>query len=455
MGAKTITSFDPSRELALEILERVERQGAFASHELNHAFAAVATLAVDVRPRRAFTSELVYGTLARRGRIDWSLARAVARGLDSVQPRTLTLLRLAVYELLFLGDVPEHASVHTAVELARRRIHPSQAKFVNAVLRTVLRRLTEEPDELAARTSHPQWIVDLYRRLLPEDELVAALEANNDRPPLTIRARGARAELAAELASLGFTLHDGRLAPNALIVENPEGLFETQLFLTGAFVAQDEAAQLVGELAAPRTGELVVEIGAGLGGKTTHLAELSGGGARILALDTHAGRLRRLEERAAALGLRAIETRRQDATAPLESWSDPLAASVDCVVIDAPCSGLGVLRRQPEIRWRRDREAIAIYAARQRQMIERAGELLRPGGRLIYAVCTVTDEEGPRRIREAIDSGRFERLPTAELVNTAGSRLPSEIVTAEGDLRTWPHRDRVDGFFISRLRATH
>lgn len=445
---------DPSRELALEILERVDRSGAFASHELNSAFERVVgpgSTGVDrTLPRRALVSELVYGTLAQRGRLDWSLARCVSRGLQSVQPRVLTLLRMASYELLFLTQIPDHATVHTAVELTRHRIHASQARFVNAVLRSLLRRRAEEPTLLSDRTSHPQWIVELLGRSLPAAEQLAALEANNGRPPLTIRSRGPRDELATALHERGFEVVRGSLSRRALIVRNPEGLFETELFARGAFVAQDEAAQLVAELAAPRPGELVVEIGAGLGGKTTQLAELAGGEARIIAVDTHAGRLAKLERRIRELGIGGVTTRLQDATAALDDWQPAIAAgSVDCVVVDAPCSGLGVLRRQPEIRWRRTPEQIEGYASQQRAMLTRAAELLKPGGRLIYAVCTFTDAEGAGVVEAICRSEHLERWP---IEPPADGSTAESLRTPDGDLRTWPHRHGADGFFVSRLR---
>lgn len=414
------------RALARRVIARVEREGAWATLALAGELEGSG---LDERDRR-LAAELVYGTLRHQRRLERALAAFadLRRAREPVRDAML----VAAYQLLFLR-VPAHAAVDDAVSAVRPQFGAKVAGFVNAVLRRLARdgepALPAEPRErLAIEHSLPPWILGELAAQLPADEVAAAAAALKAQAPLWIRVNPTRAtveQVIAALAGEGATATASPRAPHALAVEGLGDPGVSPSFRVGLWTVQDLGAQLVGALAAPRAGTAILDACAGVGGKTTHLAELAPG-VRIDAVDPQASKLALLARSAARLGLTGITTH-----------AGPLAALArdrryELVVVDAPCTGAGVLRRHPEAATRLRPDDVRGLTALQAELLDDAAARVGPGGALVYAVCTITAAEGPDQL-----AGFLARHPD---------------FTADGPpLRTWPHRDGADGFFAARL----
>jgi 16S rRNA (cytosine967-C5)-methyltransferase len=436
---------ESARGTAARLLARVER-GGYADRLLETALPDIP----DPRDR-ALLTELVYGTLRHQARLDFVLERFARRGMADLDPEVRAALRLGAYQLLVLTRIPPHAAVSEAVDLVKR-VRPAAAGFANAVLRRVAdqgRTLAPPPADrdpvahLAVLTSHPAWLVARELEAHGLAEARRRLEADLVPAPTVLRARppGAAEARRAELAAAGVPSRAGAVAPDAIVVE-PGGLPQGGVaalpgFAEGAITVQDEASQLVSRLLDPPPGARVLDVCAAPGGKTAHLADLTGLEGQVTALDLDDARLARLHETVGRLGVgERVRVARHDAATPLPP---ELAGPYDALLVDAPCSGLGVLRRNPDILWRRTPDDIPRLAAQQRAMLDASAPAVRPGGRLVYAVCTTTREEGP-----GVIDGFLAAHPDFEAEPGPGA--------PDGRLVTHPAHGGLDGFFAQRLR---
>jgi 16S rRNA (cytosine967-C5)-methyltransferase len=410
-----------AREVARRVLDRIDKDGAWATPALD---GELARAGLEDRDRR-LASELVYGVLRHKSRIDRALAAHA--NLKKTHPKVLTALRVATYQLLFLDRIPGHAAVNDAVAAARAVAGPKLGGFTNAVLRKLSQQgeppLPEGDLELAA--SLPRWILDELSRAAGDrtPEIAAALAAP---APLIARAnrrKTTREALIAELEPAGITATPVGDAM-ALRLEGLGDPGKNAAFLAGKWTVQDLGAQSVALAAAPRGGQRILDACAGVGGKSTHLAELIDDQGTIDAADLSATKLGLCGETAARLGLTSIRRHACDLLDP----DAPLGAAYDLIVLDAPCSGLGVLRRHPDAKWRLKPTDVPRLADLQRQLLDAVVPRLAPGGTLVYSVCTFTMAEGPEQI--------------AKLVARTGLRLVEEH-------RTWP--PAADAFYLARL----
>jgi 16S rRNA (cytosine967-C5)-methyltransferase len=435
--------------VAARVLERVETAASFADSVLE---AELASRRLDTRDA-ALATELVFGTLRWQGYLDWILGPHSRRGLESLDPRVRVLLRLTAYQIAFLERVPAFAAVNDAVTLAPRS--PGVSAFVNAVLRSFARRGARERepvpprnpiDALAVRCSFPAWIVERWVVRYGRDDAESLMRSLNERPPLTLRAnrlRITRDELGRRLAQEdGLEWRPTRLAPEGLVVAPGGAPGEWRAFTEGACVVQDEASMLIARMLDPEPGSTVADVCAAPGTKTTHLAELMDNRGRIIALDPEPARLARVGEAARRLGIAIIETH----AGPVESLAPRFSAECHGVLVDAPCSNLGVLRRNPEVKWRRQPPDLAVTGRRQAQILNAAAAIVRPGGRLVYATCSLEPEENDR-VAGAFLSAR----PEFRLDPPADFPLPLD---AGGWLRCLPHRHGTDGFSAVRFRRS-
>jgi 16S rRNA (cytosine967-C5)-methyltransferase len=431
-----------SRGVAHDVILRVETTDAFADVLLARRLPALAP--VD----RALAAELVYGTLAWQGRLDHHLGQLVHRPLAELDAGARAALRLGLYQLLFLDRVPAYAAVDASVRLARRSGRGA-AGLVNAVLRRVSREgqaALPLPDaagdrigRLAVEWSHPRWLVERLADEIGIEELPRLLAAHNRHGPVALRAHpvGSRDALGVRLAARGVAVAPSRWAPDALVVERAAGrLRSSEEFGSGRLGFQGEASQLVTRLLPAADGARVLDACAAPGGKTAYAAAL---GARVTALDIHAAGARRILRESNRLGLTSIAVAVADARRP------PIRSSFDAVLVDAPCSGLGTLRRHPELRWRRRPEDLDRLATLQGELLATVAPLVRPGGVLVYAVCTPMRAETDDVVAAFL--ARHEEFVLAPLAGLA----PTDVLTDGGALRTWPHRHDLDGFFAVRL----
>jgi 16S rRNA (cytosine967-C5)-methyltransferase len=439
----------PARAVAARVLVRVEAEGAFADLALD---AELSRAAVDPRDA-ALATELVYGTLRWQRYLDWILAPHSRRRLASLDPRPRALLRLTAYQLVFLERIPSFAAVDDAVTLAGQRAKPGVPQFVNAVLRSFARRGPREREPapphdpieaVAVRCSFPTWLARRWIERHGVDEASALMRAMNERPPLTVRTntlRTTRAALAARLRDDDqLETTPTALAPEGLIVVRGGRPGSWPAFADGALTVQDEASMLVARLLEPRPGEVVADACAAPGTKTTHLAQLMDDRGRILAFDPQPARLALVGEAVARVGVSIVETLGGTA----ESLAPGFADACDAVLVDAPCTNLGVLRRNPEVKWRRAPADVAASAARQREILAAAATMVKRGGRLVYATCSLEPEENEQVIAAfRAERGDFAADPPRDFP------LPLD---ADGLLRCRPHRHGTDGFTAIRLR---
>jgi len=403
---------------------------------------------------RRLLFELVQGVLRWRGRLDYVLARFSRLPLSRLAPPVLDILRLGAYQLLFLTRVPARAAVDESVKLAGR-YPPHVRGFVNAVLRAVAREgagvsfpdpEAEPVAYLAACYSHPSWLAERYLARFGLEEARALLSANNAQPPLTARTntlRTTRAELAEHLKAEGVGATPTRFSPEGLTLIGAGEPGRLKSLAEGLFQLQDEAAQLVSHLVAPLPGERVLDACAGLGTKTVHLAQLMEGRGEVVALDADGRKLERLVEAAMIAGVgEMVKVRVHDATRPFEG------EQLDRVLLDAPCSGTGVIRRRVDLRWRKRPEDIARLAELQLAMLEAASRSVAKGGVIVYAACSLEPEEGEELIPRFL-----ARHPDFSLEDAALSLGPMS--PGPGPyLRTFPHLlgGAMDGFFAARLK---
>ncbi len=438
----------PARVVAARVLERVVSEGAYADLALDAELDRRRLSPRDV----ALATELVYGTLRWQRYLDWILAPHSKRRLDDVDPAPLVLLRMTAYQIAFLERVPAFAAVNDAVTLAGRARKPGVGGFVNAVLRSFARRgATErEPrppadltEALALRCSFPTWLAARWMERYGASEAEALMRALNERPPLTLRAntlRVTREALAARLETEdNIATRPSRYAGEGLIADHGGSPGQWRAFADGAFVIQDEASMLVAQLLEVGPGDTVGDVCAAPGTKTTHLAQLLENRGRILAFDPQPARLNLVREAAKRLGVTIVET----LDGPAETLAPKFPAVCDAVLVDAPCSSLGVLRRNPEVKWRRAPDDIVANAERQQAIITAAAAMVKRGGRLVYATCSLEPEENDDVARRFLAAHPgFALDPPADF---------PVALDPDGFLRCRPHQHGTDGFTAVRL----
>ncbi len=455
-GDKSLPS---ARALAQSVLERVERDGAYAGR----ALAAALDRARAMSPEdRALATELCYGVLRRRERLDRALDAFAKSGTANLDPTVRIALRMAAYQILFLDRIPAYAAVNDAVEVCKSAGGRGVAGFANALLRRLAR--TGEPalpdaaadpaGYLEAAIGFPTWLVRLLLAELPAAEALAFGEASVTSAPVTLRANGARVARDALLARLaaerpGAVLAPSEIAPDAILARRFEAPATTTAWREGLFVVQDAGAQVVAELCGAAPGERILDACAGGGGKTAHLLALSGGKAQVDAVDNAPAKLDEARRTLQRLGLTGARLVAADLTRPLDHLAP--TPTYHRILLDAPCSGLGVLRRHPEALIRRLPDDLAALAAQQLAMLTTVAPALRPGGLITYAVCTFERQECEDVVAAFLAAHpRFRLEPAAR----AGGRVPwARLSDASGAVRTWPQRDDADAFFAVRLRA--
>jgi 16S rRNA (cytosine967-C5)-methyltransferase len=445
-----------ARQIALSVLDGLDSSDTTVDSLLADALAQVPSL---VRRDRALATELVYGVLRWRGQIDWIIKKLSSTPFRKISPKVLNIIRLGVYQILFLSKIPPSAAVNDSVDLAKDKAPHWVIPFVNAVLRSAtqqakkipLPRLKEDPVlAIAIGDSHPAWMVERWVRRMGVEEAQALCRANNRIPPVTIRANTLKVARESLLRALVPYVNEVRLAKYA-----PEGLVlrglrqpvsQMRPFQQGWFQVQDKGAQLITYLLAPRPEETVLDACAGLGGKTGHIAQLMKDAGRIVAVDHQSRKLIALKASMARLGLASVETR------PLDLREPPPAIYLDAfdrVLLDAPCSGLGVLRRNPDAKWRKKAEDLERLSRQQSELLRASALLVKPGGRLVYCVCSNEPEEGEAVIEGFLKNrGGFVIEPPA----TGLSHVVRPFVDKSGFFRTLPQKVDMDGFFAVRLK---
>lgn len=438
-----------AREAALETTLRVHRTGSYAHILLSKILERSRLKTRD----KALATELVYGTLRNEGTLDWVLSHYAVRPLQELSPEILDILRLGAYQLLYTKKIPAHAATNESVELAKKYAGPGIARFVNALLRRVIKekdklpwpKLEEDPvSHISLVYSHPRWLVEMWIEELGLKDTIALCKANNDRLPVVLRVNTLKITptgLKKRLEERGLRVAATPFAPEGLVVERGGAISEFPEFNEGLFQVQDESSMLASYAVGPKPGELVLDLCAAPGGKTTHLAALMKNKGRIIAVDLHAHRLRLIEENCERLGVKIVKLIQGNAT-KLEGL---ISEKVDRILVDAPCSGLGTLGRRPDSRWRKSVEAIKQLAVLQIQLLESASSFVKIEGVIVYATCTISRREN----QEVVE--KFLKRHPEFVLERVSDYLPVEIPSVTEWLQLLPHVHHTQGFFMARL----
>ncbi len=417
---------------------------------------AIEAIAASLDRRdRAFLMEVVYGVLRYRDTLDWILGHFLSKPA-SLDAWTVNNLRAALYQVYFMR-VPERAVVHEAVEIEKtfgQRNRSAKPPLVNAVLRSIARQKDRfalplkppGPDspatEIALNTSHPRWLVRHWIKRFGEDETRLLAAANNMRPPFTIRTntlRTTRSALIDRLRSEGIPSSPTRYSPEGITLDERVS-YDDLSIARGLFTVQDEASQLVTWLLNPQAGERVLDACAAPGGKTTHIAEMMRDDGEIVAVEKDARRMSHLRDNVSRLGLRSVRVINADVTGLVNAEHE----TFDRIFLDAPCSATGVIRRNPDVKYRHRASDLLVFREKQLHLLQTVSRLLKKGGTLVYAVCSTEPEEGEQVI------GEFLKTDHEFRIIDAGAPLLKEFL-AGGIVRTFPHRHNMDGFFGAAL----
>jgi 16S rRNA (cytosine967-C5)-methyltransferase len=440
----------PIRQLALQVLCQVESSGAFADRLITGMVSARRLSPQE----RAFLRELAYGVLRWRNRLDWQLERCSTRTLGSLDSTVRNLLRLGAYQLAYMQRIPAFAAVSETVQLAKRVGHPGVVAYVNAVLRSLQRQLgntalPKAEDGLATHLvvtqSHPSWLVERWLEQHGAEQTVAMCQANNLPPPLVVRVNPLQTTPERLLASLrgdGCDAMPCRYAPNGICLTSHPPLERLHAYQDGWFTVQDEAAILCGYLIGAEPGERVLDTCAAPGGKATHAAERMHDEGEVLCLDNNWRRLKLVAENARRLKLKSL--RCLVGNAERVAFTRPF----DRVVVDAPCSGLGVLRRHPDAKWRKDPALIDVMARQQMAILGQVRQFVGRNGVLVYLTCSTEMAENQHVIRAFL-----EQHSEFSLESIADDLPASARDFVRGDwFQTMPGVEGLDGFFGARMR---
>jgi 16S rRNA (cytosine967-C5)-methyltransferase len=429
---------------------------ATTHNSIDILFQAAVTELADID--RGLVKTLVYGVLRQKQYLDHIIRTYSKHPLRKMKPRTLMTLRIGVFQLLFLGRIPESAAVNATVNTLKSAGQPAWLiGFANGLLRTVARSRASlpTPEQMAQADppilNHPAWLIERWQAQFGVDKALGICHRNNTEPPLSLRInsrRTSRAALKASLEKIGITAQNGLFSPLALIIETfPGGIPSLPGFDSGQFQVQDEAAQLASLLVGPLpSGCRILDACAGLGGKTSHLVEMLPPDGSVVAVEPDSRRFGLLRENLKRLG-HSEQVTVTPVRSDLQSYAATRPQPFDAILIDAPCSGTGVIRRQPDIRWNRSAEDLAQYQQTQLQLLDTSVSLLKPGGVLLYATCSLEPEENQEVIRDFL--ARHPRFA----VDNAAPLLPESahrLVDTDGFFHPSP-ADGLDGFFAARL----
>ena len=421
---------DINRKTAFDVLMDVEKNGAYSNLSLN-------SFIEKNRPDSpAFVRELVYGVLRNRMLLDWFLGQLIPSGLKKIKKQDLTLLRMGVYQLSYMKSVPEYAAVSETVNMAKK-LARGRERFINGVLREYSRNRQQLvlPDRevnleeyLSIVYSAERWIVRLWTDAYGGEKTEALLKASNETPGLAVRVnlmKTDRKALKEKLEALGFEAEESEVSDRALLVKG-SGLLDTEPYREGMFSVQDEASILASDALEAKPGDCIADVCAAPGGKTFATAELMAGKGVIYAMDKYEHKLKLMEAQAKRAGIENIRLLKHDSTEPVEG----LKERMDKVLADVPCSGLGVIRRKPEIKYKGMQDLDELIE-RQRQILQAAASYVKAGGTLVYSTCTINPVENEKQIVEFLRGNKeFKALEQKQLLPDGGT----------------------DGFFICRMR---
>ena len=420
---------DLARKTAFEILFEIEKEDAYSNLTINRF------LEKNKPENHAFVRELVYGVLENKILIDYYLDNLIPSGIKKVKKKEATLLRLGLYQLIFMDSVPDYAAVSETVNIAKRLVRGREG-FINGVLRGYMKKgkdisLPSKEKEykkyLTVKYSFPIWLIDKWEKELGKDSLEDLLIASNARPQLSIRVnlgKITREELKTYLVDKGFEVTEGTFSERTLHVKG-SGLLDDEKFREGYFSVQDEASTVAADQLGAKSGDVVIDVCAAPGGKTTAIAEMMDGKGKVYSCDIYDHKLQLIGALADRLGLEIVEPTLLDGTCGKTEWYD----SADKVLADVPCSGLGVIRRKPEIKYKEITDFAELVSI-QKKILNNAAKYVKKGGTLVYSTCTINKDENELQVRAFLEeNSEFELIRDKQF-------LPTE---------------NIDGFYVCKM----
>lgn len=446
---KTISA----REAALLIIQKVLRENAYSNIALKKGLEQSGLSRVD----KALVTEIVNGTLKNLIKIDWIAAQFVKISEKKLDKHIQDIIRMGIYQIMYLDRIPDSAVCNEGANLARKYSNEGAVKFVNGVLRNISRskESIKYPDKekdavkyLSVYYSHPEWIVKKWLEDFSYDFTEKLLAANNEVPHFTIRSNRLKTDrdaLRSVLEQEGVECSEGLYNPEALYIKGTSSIEDKQSFKDGLYQVQDESSMLIGRILAPKAGELIVDVCSAPGGKTTHAAELMDNKGIIIARDIHKHKLDLIEQTCKRLGIDIVKTQLFNA----KDLDETLVDKADRVLLDAPCSGLGVMRRKPDLRWKKSPDNFDELSRLQLHILETAAKYVKPQGTLVYSTCTINRSENI----DVIES--FLRTRADFYLEDLSDFLPENLESqskSKGYVEIFPNIHGIDGFFIARLR---
>ncbi|MBP3911126.1 MAG: 16S rRNA (cytosine(967)-C(5))-methyltransferase RsmB [Niameybacter sp.] len=396
---------------------------------------------------KGFANELIYGTIKWRLRLDYVLDQFSKTPVKKMKPFVRQLMRMSVYQILFLDKVPASAAINEAVKIMHKRKMSNLSGFVNGVLRNIDRNKSEITyPNLSVYYSIPEWIITRWMKYYGEMETKAICESLSQRARVCIRIntlKTTKDKVKALLSEEGITVLEEGFLPESLYIHAPSGIHHSPSFKAGLWTVQDESAMLVGHVLGPEKGDEILDVCSAPGGKTVHLAELMQNEGHIIGADVHEHKIELIEKNAKRLGASIVEGKLQDGMLINEDWKEKF----DKILLDAPCSGLGIIKRKPDIRYAKDETEIRDINNIQRKLLKNAINYLKKDGILVYSTCTLTQEENQNMVEYALSLGlQLDAIP----YDMPACLKP--YIKDNAYIEILPHVTDTDGFFMARFR---
>ncbi len=439
-----------SREIALRVLYEINEQGAYSNISLNRNIDYEVSSLDD-----ALIREIVYGVLENKLFIDWVFSSFSKIKFKKISPYIKEIIRMGIYQIMFMDRIPDSAAVNESVKLAKKYGHKGSYGFVNGLLRNVTRNKDniKLPDKeknskeyLSIKYSHPKWMIDTWVDEFGYEFTQDICIANNTKPNLNIRVntiKTTKEELIELLNQKGFIVHKAKYANDGLIIDNPTKITETDEFKRGLFQIQDESSMLVTQIMDPKEGSIVIDVCSAPGGKTTHIAQCMNNKGKIIARDVYEHKLNLIEDNCKRLGIEIIETQLYNAL----KVDEELIEKADYCLVDAPCSGLGLLRRKPDIKWNKQQDNVDEIINLQYQILVNGSKYVKRNGILIYSTCTINRDENINLVNKFLkENTDFKFASFKGLVNNIDNGMDNE-----GYIELFPNIHGTDGFFIAKM----
>ncbi len=428
---------DRVREIALKVLYDVDKNGAYSNIALDEALRQARKRQERIEPRDVgFISEIVYGTISWKLTIDEIIKKYSNIRIQKISPWILNILRMSAYQILFLDKVPKSAAVNEGVNLAKRYGHKASSNFVNAILRKVSKEdykaffeIQNHVERISKTTSMPMWLVEELLNENTVEKVEQICQNSNIRPKVCIRVNTLQTDVSTlieELGKQGIQVEKGE-SENFLFLEGAKNIEKLKCFQEGKFTVQDEVAGWIPEMLSPQPNEKVLDACSSPGGKTTYMAELMKNQGEIKAWDLHEHRVKLVEKAASRLGISMIKTEVKDAML----YEEKYAEYFDKILLDVPCLGIGVLKRKPDIKWKRKKEDIEEITKIQEKILENCSKYVKKGGELVYSTCSILKKENEDMIYKFIKNNtNFEIVKLTQVYQN----------------------EKADGFFMAKIR---